>query len=378
MTTVLYGTPAPIDHDDHAAFTAKVKTMLADKQSKSKSALHKGVPLVHYAVRTRNVAALNLLAKAGLNLNKPFKEEVWNAENPNHVSTTPLDEALRTDDPAMVKALFQAGLDPKILAVDVDRDKHPYRTILRAGYEPAPCMIDALLDADPSGQARTFLSRALILAMVDCQTPFFTLIRHLFERMPKEGEFAGMFALTVHQALYKVASDMGTNHHPWVHAMIPLLLDVGGDAVLMDGLPGEQGFVLSMIVNGMRPSAKREYLVQRLLNHVKKPDIHAETNLGNVFNHYGTAEDSPFVLAMRNNDKVMVDAFIAAGALEGTGLTRARARFEQCNGDWPQEDRERVHEWLVPLETAALKATLAQEEGQAFDNQQAARSRARL
>lgn len=374
MTTVLYGTPAPIDHEDHAQFTALVKTLLADaKRNKPKSYVHKGVPLVHYAVRTRNIAALNLLAKAGFNLNKPFKESVWNAENPNQVSTTPLDEALRTDDPAMVKALFQAGLDPDVLAVDVDKNKHPYRTILRAGYEPAPGMIDALLDAYPFDRGRTHLASRLILALVAEQIPFFTLIRHLLEHMPKDG----MFAFTAYKALYTVASDMGTNQHPWIHTMIPLLLDVAGDMLLIDGVSGEEGFVLSMIVNGMRPSAKREHLVKRLLTHVKKPDLHAKTILGNVFNHYGTEEGSPFVFAMRNNDKVMVNAFIAAGALEGTGLTRARARFAECSATWSQEDRDRVHQWLIPLEAAMLEATLT-EHREAPEAETTARPRARL
>ena len=72
MTTVLYGTPAPIDHEDHAAFLALVERLLADrKRSKPKSYVHKGVPLVHYAVRTRNIAALNRLA-AGISRSWSF------------------------------------------------------------------------------------------------------------------------------------------------------------------------------------------------------------------------------------------------------------------------------------------------------------------
>lgn len=52
MTNPLYGTPAPIDHEDHARFTALVKTLLAyAKHYKPKSYLHMGLPLVHYAER---------------------------------------------------------------------------------------------------------------------------------------------------------------------------------------------------------------------------------------------------------------------------------------------------------------------------------------
>lgn len=368
MTTVLYGTPAPIDHEDHAAFLALVERLLANPTTKPKTYLHKGIPLVHYAVRTRNVEALHLLAKAGLHLNKPFKEDVWNYENPSNASITPLDEALRTDDPAMVQALFQAGLDPSILVVEPDWNKHPYRTILRAGYEPAPCMVDALLE--PLDVDREAVVSRLVVAIVKEQQPFTTLIRHLFDAIKDED--LRVSAATV--ALFHTMNGIASKNHPSMHLFTPVLLDAGArvDGTTSDPYPG---FIMGQIARGMRPSAKREYLVKRLLE--QKPDLLAEVAISEG---YFTTKGSPFLFAIKANDPVLIDAFLATGTIGDRALLSVNRMIETNEDDWTAtctKALDHVRPIIVAAQQRELEA-IAREAMRDDDAPTGARDRARL
>lgn len=372
----LYGTPAPIDHEDHAQFTALVKTLLANaKRYKPKSYLHKGIPLVHYAVRTRNREALFLLGDGGMHLNKSFKEDGYYLDNPLMLSSTPLDEAMRTDDPRMVEALFQAGLDPDILLEEPDWNRHPYRAVLRASYEPAPEMIDALLGVVSDEDVRDKVTMRLVMAMVDRELPYVALIRHMLNGM--FNEHVRVYAAS--NALLKAASKAGgnSNAHPWIRAMVPMLLDAGA---AVDGSYNEMpGYALSMFVKGMRPVGQREHLLKLLLAQKWKPDVHAEV----TFNYtYGTEQGTPFFFAVKNNDIMAIDVMVASGALEGRGLDRAKAsldRFDEPANEVCQKGMRHARGLLVEAEGIALRASVESAETVgAGGRPEAPRGRARL
>ncbi|MGX5872980.1 hypothetical protein MJ547_04360, partial [Burkholderia gladioli] len=325
-------------------------------------------------VRTRNREALFLLGDGGLHLNKPFKEDGYYLDNHLMLSSTPLDEAMRTDDPRMVEALFQAGLDPDILLEEPDWNRHPYRAVLRASYEPAPEMIDALLGVVSDEDVRDEVTMGLIMAIVDRELPYKGLLRHMFNGMSNE-------RVRVHaasNALLKTASCANNpSAQPWIRAMVPLLLDVGA---VVDGAFNEvPGYALSMFVKGMRPSGQREHLLKSLLAQEPKCDVHVELTLQST---YATEQGTPFFFAVKNNDIMAIDAMVASGALEGQGLDRAKAsldRFDEPANEVCQKGMRHARGLLVEAEGIALRASVeSAETAGAVDQPEAPRGRARL
>ncbi|MDR8057682.1 MULTISPECIES: hypothetical protein [Burkholderia] len=90
----------PSDPDERASFCQLVTDLLANPKAKPGTYRHHGVPLVHHAVRTRNLAALQLLGRGGVDLNKPFRDVVDGT--PAAFTLTALEEAMLREESAPV------------------------------------------------------------------------------------------------------------------------------------------------------------------------------------------------------------------------------------------------------------------------------------
>ncbi|SDG94968.1 hypothetical protein SAMN05216466_106156 [Paraburkholderia phenazinium] len=293
----------PSDAAEQAAFAQLVTTVVANPKAKPGTYCHHGLPLVHHAVRTGNVAALHLLAQHGVSLTKPFRDTVDGT--PARHTLTPLEEALLRHDIGMVTALFDAGLDRKILDQH-DMDKPPYRALLRAPTEPTIGLVDALLEqvSHLSPGKEDELAGAMVTGFVRWKLSYHALTDHLLNRIRSTTARQRVAA----DALNVMTGSLPRNLFPSYHRFVPIFLNAGA-FVDGHGDEGVHGHVMCELLIRMKPSANRERTLDLMLAH--KPNLHAEVSLSSYRGGWMT----PFVLAIRSGDRALIERFIAAGAL---------------------------------------------------------------
>ncbi|PRG26990.1 hypothetical protein [Burkholderia multivorans] len=303
----------PSDPDERASFCQLVNDLLANPKAKPGTYRHHGVPLVHHAVRTRNLAALQLLGRGGVDLNKPFRDVVDGP--PAAFTLTALEEAMLREDIGLVTALFEAGLDPMVLN-EQEINKRPYRTLLRMGKEPSVEMVDTLLDtlAGAAELQALEMTRAMVLGFFRWKLPYVDLVEHLLARI--KWEWVRTPIATA--ALTRLGDTLVSHKHVTIHRFVPILLAAGAEVdpeVLVD------------VVDRIRPNAARAKTLDLLL--AAGADPHE-----GVTPYSGPPWTTACLTAIVKGDEVAIDRFIGTGEQGKASLQILREQFDDNTGGW--------------------------------------------
>lgn len=303
----------PSDPDEHASFCQLVTDLLANPKTKTGAYRHNGVPLVHHAVRTRNLPVLQLLGRGGVDLNKPFRDVVDGT--PAAFTLTALEEAVLREDIGLVTALFEAGLDPMVLN-EQEINKRPYRALLRMGKQPSVEMVDTLLDilAGADELEALEMTCALVLGFFRWKCPYVDLVEHLLARIKEEWVRTPIATA----ALTRLGSTLASHKHASIHRFVPILLAAGATV---------EPEVLMHVVERIRPSASRAKTLDLLL--AAGGDPHE-----GVMPYSGRPWTTPCLAAIVNGDEVAIERFIGTGEQGKASLRVLRQQFDENIGGW--------------------------------------------